>query len=397
MDVNLKDNNLLVLTHTYRNWVKDRIESIAGYFNKVFVLVRYKPLAKAGNLFNSHIFKMHTKNMVFDMDNIPANVNVIPIPVYYLPTDKGYLKLGKKHYNSVKKIIKKKNIKFDIIHAHFLWSAGFVGDQLKKDYSVPLVVTAHAYDVYDLPFRSDTWKTGIKKILSNTDHVITVCNKNVEYIKSINMNSPISVIPSGYRNHLFHKKNIMESRIKLNLPIDKKIILTVGNLVEVKGHTYLIDSMKDIVNLRKDVICIIVGEGKLKMKLAKKIKLNKLKNNVLIKGYRKRNEIVDWLNACDVFVLPSLNEGSPTVLFESLACGKPFVGTTVGGIPEYITSHDYGILVKPKNSKLLAKALLEALERDWDSRLIIEHSKNYDWEILSKEKIHIYNELINGN
>ena len=348
-------------------------------------------------MFNSDIFKMHTKNMVFDMDNVPDNVKVIPTPVWYLPTNNGYLNLGDKHLKAVNKIIKRKKLKFNIIHAHFAWSAGFVGMQLKKSYSVPLVVTAHAYDLYDLLFKSEEWKMKIRGVLSCADHVVTVCQKNKEYINQVEINSPISVIPSGFRRESFYQKNMDDSRIKLNLPLNKKIILTVGNLVDVKGHTYLIDAMKTIINSRNDVVCIIVGEGAIKKMLIKKIKLNKLDKNVIIKGFVNRKKLIDWINACDVFVMPSLNEGSPTVLFECLACGKPFVGTSVGGIPEYITSDDHGILVKPKNSKLLAKALLDSLERNWDSKLIIEHSKQYDWGNLCKEKVNIYSSLINNS
>ena len=92
------------------------------------------------------------------MNNTPSNVIVIPTSTWYLPNDKGYLKLGNKHIKAVKKLINTNKIRFDIIHAHFSWSAGFVGVQLKKDYSVPLVITTHAYDLHDIPFRSDKWK-----------------------------------------------------------------------------------------------------------------------------------------------------------------------------------------------------------------------------------------------
>ena len=350
-----------------------------------------------GNLFSSSIFKMHTKNVVFDMNNTPENVIVIPSPLWYLPTNDGYLSLGYKHLRTVKRIIEKEKIQFDIIHSHFVWSAGFVGVQLKKNYSVPLVITAHAYDVNDLPFRSKKWKNKIREVLLEADHVITVCHKNEEYINRIQIDSPISVIPSGFRKELFYQRDTDESRFKLNLPLDKKIILTVGSLDEIKGHKYLIDSIKELVNCRKDVICIIIGEGESRKTLESRIKLNGLDKHVILKGFRPRREIVVWINACDVFVLPSLSEGSPTVLFESLACGKPFVGSMVGGVPEYITSNDYGILVKPKNSNVLATALGEALDKNWDTKLIVEHSKKYDWRNSCKQKIDIYDGLLFNN
>jgi len=79
-----------------------------------------------------------------------------------------------------------------------------------------------------------------------------------------------------------------------------------------------------------------------------------------------------WINAADIFVLPSLGEGNPTIMFECLGCGKPFVGTTVGGVPEVITSDDYGLLVEPADPKDLARKILMALGREWDREAILQ-------------------------
>lgn len=96
------------------------------------------------------------------------------------------------------------------------------------------------------------------------------------------------------------------------------------------------------------------------------------------------------MNACDVFVLPSLNEGNPTVMFECLGCGKPFVGTKVGGIPEVITSNDYGLLVKPGNSQDLAKKIGFALNKIWDEDHIRNYAEQYCWENIAKQIQQVY-------
>ena len=387
-----KDKNILFITHSYRNWVKDRIESIADNFNKIYVLVRYKPISKIGVLFNSNIFKMHTKEMVFDMNCMPSNVKVIPVPLWYLPTNNGYLNLGENHFKAVKRILKKGSVKFDIIHAHFAWSAGYVGMKLKKDYNVPLVITTHAYDVNDLPFRSIKWKKLIQNVLSEADHVITVSHKNKQYIDKINISSPVTIIPNGYRNIYFYPKNAHKSREKLGLPLGIKIILSVGNLEEIKGHKFLINAIKIISNNYR-VLCIIVGEGSYRKKLNNQIRINNLRKSVCLVGFKYHHDIVDWINACDVFVLPSINEGNPTVMFESMACGKPIVSTRVGGVPEHILSDDYGLMVKPENSEQLAEAIIEALNKDWDRNKIISNSIKYNWENLCSDKLQIYNNL----
>ena len=177
------------------------------------------------------------------------------------------------------------------------------------------------------------------------------------------------------------------------MPLNKRIILTVGNLVEVKGQRYLVEAMQEIVKKRKDIICIIVGGGKLRNRLLRQIKKAGLQNNINLVGIKEHTEIPTWINACDLLVLPSLSEGNPTVMFECLGCGKPFIGTKVGGIPEVITSQNYGILVEPANSKALAESLFVAMGIKYDKDKIIKYAKKFTWEEMVKQIVSIYDHV----
>lgn len=100
---------------------------------------------------------------------------------------------------------------------------------------------------------------------------------------------------------------------------------------------------------------------------------------------------------CDVFVLPSLNEGNPTVMFECLGRGKPFVGTKVGGIPEIIVSDDYGLLCDPAKPKELAENILLALDTNWDSNLLNTYSTQFTWDEISKQILQIYSQVTDNS
>ena len=100
------------------------------------------------------------------------------------------------------------------------------------------------------------------------------------------------------------------------------------------------------------------------------------------------------MNACDVFVLSSLNEGNPVVMFECLGCGKPFVGTRVGGIPEVITNEKLGYLVEPKDVEGLANAILKALNKEWDKEYILNYAKQFTWGEIAKNIGRVYNEVL---
>jgi len=158
------------------------------------------------------------------------------------------------------------------------------------------------------------------------------------------------VIPNGYNPLRFAPANTNYARKKLNLAENARLLVNIGNLEEYKGQKYLIESMKTILAAHQDVMLYIVGQGSLKPELQSLINRYDLQSRVILAGGNKpADEIPLWMNACDVFVLPSISEGNPTVMFEALACGKPFVGTKVGGIPEIITNNKLGILVEPRD------------------------------------------------
>lgn len=86
----------------------------------------------------------------------------------------------------------------------------------------------------------------------------------------------------------------------------------------------------------------------------------------------------------------SLSEGNPTVMFEALGCGRPFVGTRVGGVPEVIVDDRLGILVEPGDPEALARAILQALEREWDHEYIRTYAQQFTWENIAKQVMEVY-------
>jgi glycosyltransferase involved in cell wall biosynthesis len=284
-------------------------------------------------------------------------------------------------------------VTFDLIHAHFAWPSGFVGVQLKKKYQVPLVITCHGYDIYSLPFQNNFWKAQITNILNNSDHVITVSNSNYNCIKKLNINTPVTVIPNGFKDNLFYPMNKYTCKNRLGIPQNKKIILSVGALEPVKGHIYLIDTMYELIKKRKDILCIIIGDGALKTTLQKRIDDLRLTSYIILIGSKPHQEIPVWINSSDLFVLPSLSEGNPTVMFECLGCGKPFIGTNIGGIPEIINSKNYGFLVPTKNSQKLQEAILNCLNIKWDKKTILKYGKQFTWATISEQIKNIYKHL----
>jgi glycosyltransferase involved in cell wall biosynthesis len=385
---------LLVVSHGYKIFMKDQIELVADLFDEVIVLVRYNPIAEAARILPLDYLANFTKKSLIDLKDKPSNVTVLTTPVLYAPFDFEYRRLGDRHYRAVKKIIQKNNIRFDIVHSHFIWSSGYVGSKLKDEYHVPFLVTAHGFDIYDLPFKNNQWKQKIRHVLNSADQVITVSNHNVDFINKLNITSPVKVIPNGFRNDIFYPINQKECRKKLILPVDAKIILTIGNLVKVKGQSYLIDAMRKILDAGEKVICIIIGDGELKHVLQKQIYKYNLGDYVKLVGAISHSEIPVWINACDLFVLPSLKESFGIVQIEALSCGKPVVATHNGGSDEIIKSEDLGYLCKPADSGELANKIITGLRRNWNTSAIIEYAQQFDYKKIKAEYRSILQEYI---
>ena len=388
--------NLLIISSRYPHkyntissiFVYSQVEELKKKFNEIFVIATtpYIPrFLKRG---------IEPKRQV---DSLAQNYSYDNVQVYFtrnivLPLESLKRLRGWQGYRSTVKILNKNSFKPDFIHAHFTWPSGYIALKLKEKMQIPYFITAHGHDIYDMPFRNDYYNKNIKKVLENSNHIITVSQKNKKIMTDklgVNDNK-ITVIPNGFNPNLFYPINKQSVRKKLKLPLNKKIVLSIGNLMQVKGHKYLIESAKNVIKKRKDVLFLIVGEGSERKNLEDNIKKNKLGEYIKLMGPKPHDTISMWINSCDIFVLPSLDEGVPTVLFETLACGKPVVGTQVGGIPEIIKDDNLGFLVSSRDSINLADKIINGLNKDWDSEIITNYALEFSWGKIVNKIMNIY-------
>ena len=393
-EIRLLKGSLLVICDKYSNFQKDSIEVLAPYFSSVHVLVRANPLAEIARYLPIPSLQPFCSDYAFDLKDVPSNINISRTPVWHLPIDRGYKTLGAKQFSRVEEQIQEQRIVPDLAHAHFTWPGGYVGARLKERYGIPFVVTAHGYDIYFRPFKNKEWRAKIEYVLNTADHVITVSQSNLACIKKLDVSTPVTVIPNGFRSDLFFPRDSAECRRTLNLPQDKKIILTVGNLEPVKGQKYLVEALPRIVRERRDILCVIVGAGKLRGSLQRQIRSLGLEDYILLAGGKPHDEIPLWMNACDVFVLPSVRESFGVVQIEAMACGKPVVATLNGGSEEVIISDDYGLLVEPGDPDDLAEKILVALDREWDREEILTYVERFMWENIAEETMGVYTQIL---
>ena len=168
-------------------------------------------------------------------------------------------------------------------------------------------------------------------------------------------------------------------RKKLQLDPEVPYVLFVGSLEEVKGIETLLQAV--CILIKEEAMkfkLLIAGSGSLKTRIEEYIHQNNLEDFVILLGSVSHEKIAEYMNASNLFCLPSIREGHPNVVNEALASGIPVVGTNVGAIPDLLNDTT-GIVVPPSEPKLLAKGLRVALSSDWDTNAIRNEVADCSW------------------
>jgi glycosyltransferase involved in cell wall biosynthesis len=395
-------NNLLVITSAYPYetsyrgiFVKEQVDCLKKYFVNITVI---SPLS----YFPAFAIKSrYIRNIIgyseYPCDYISDNASIYFPRYLSLPTYDACIRLrGYLNLIATKNQLHMINKDYRIIHGHFVFPAGYVGVRLKEQLHLPFVLTAHGGDIYSQPFVNKWWYHTTKTTLERSDEIITTSLRNYNLITDEFKIAPekVHIIRNGFDETVFMPLSDPDIRVRLGLPGNRKILLSVGNLVGVKGHRYLIEALSKAIKTYKDIYCVIIGNGQLKSNLQRQIKRLGLTEYICLIDGVDHAKLNLWMNACDCFILPSEDEGLPTVIPEALACGKPILATSVGGVPEIIKNDHLGLLVKPKSSEELAAGIVKMLSKKWDQDTIASHArKNYSWTSIAAEIMAVYARL----
>ncbi|RXA16708.1 glycosyltransferase family 4 protein [Methanosarcina sp. MSH10X1] len=341
-----------------------------------------------GSVASSGGVSTHTKNLI---ENLSVEENEILLYNYYTnkahSKNTNFEKVYRRTFGLFLEIISNRK-KYEIIHDQtsggiFSFVSSVTASIASKIVDKKLIVTFHHSRTEEFVKK---YKLFFNFVLKNVDTMILVSNRQREFISKTfpQYSDKLVVIPNGYDSAIFFPRNTDECRSTLKVPMNKKVIFNISNLIDIKGHKYLIEAIGNIAKTRSDIYCIIAGKGYLSETLEQQIKNSKLEDYVKLVGWIPDNEIPIYINASDFFVLPSLGEGNPIVMFEAIGCGKPFIGTKVGGIPEIIASEEYGLLCEPASSAELEKTILLALDKNWNSSRIKKYAETFTWKNIAK-------------
>ena len=249
----------------------------------------------------------------------------------------------------------------DIVHTHTS-KAGFLGRFASFLARVPIIIHTphgHVFHSYFGPTLTKIFVIAEKILSLITDKIITLTNRERdEHIeRRIAPLNKFITIHSGVDLDRFMNLNIdiKKKKKELNIPQDFYVIGTVGRLVPIKGHKYLVSAAEMIIKEFPKTVFVIVGDGFLKPILERHAEALGIRKNIVFTGWRK--DVPEILYLFNVLVFPSLNEGMGRVMIEGMSLGKPIVASNVGGIRDLIEDGKNGLLVPPRDSNALRKAI----------------------------------------
>lgn len=324
----------------------------------------------------------------------------VPIyhPRYFMTPKIGMITYGTLMFLSVLPLMRRlhRQFDFDVIDAHYVYPDGMAAVLCGAYFNRPVVVSARGSDINlfaDLPLV----RRALRYTLKRATRLIAVCDALKQQMIALGAEpGKITVVPNGVDAEKFRPMPRKDARRELQLS-ERRIVLSVGQLIPRKGFDLLLEAMS-LLNKEApavDAELVIIGEGEQRSVLEQRSVELGLADRVRLVNGVSHDELHRWYNAADVFCLASSREGWPNVVLESLACGTPVVATAVWGLPEIITSDGLGTLVE-RDAAAIARALREALSRDWNQAIIRDYACSKTWDAAAEAVLKVLGSAIRG-
>lgn len=282
---------------------------------------------------------------------------------------------------------------FDLIDAHYYYPDGVAAALLARWFGKPLAVTARGSDInliarHGLPRRWMRWASRV------ADASIGVSQALVDRMRALGMEGRrLLMLRNGVDLARF---GIVGDRDALRLELGVQgspLLLSVGNLVPLKGHDLVIDALARLRAQGLDARLCIIGAGALKPALEARRDQHGLGDAVRFLGALPQPALARWYAAADMLLLASEREGWPNVLLECMACGTPVVATNVGGIPEIVKVPQTGCVVQERSAASLAAAVAALWQAPPDRRAVRAHAEGFGWAPTTDGQLALFNHI----
>jgi len=285
--------------------------------------------------------------------------------------------------------LRAEGVRFDAIDAHYLYPDGVAAVWLAREEGLPVVITARGSDTSLMPSFALPRRL-IGAALREADALIAVSAGLAEGLIALGAASEkVSVLRNGVDLAAFAPPADRVA-LRAELGLSGSVILSVGHLIERKGHHHAIAALTDLPGAN----LLIAGEGPERQALAALADRLGVAARVRLLGARPHGELARLYGAADVLVLASTREGWANVMLEAMACGTPVVAGPAWGSREAISTADAGLVLDEVGPGPIAAALRRLLADPPARSATYAHAKRFSWDQTTRGQAELFGNVL---
>lgn len=296
-----------------------------------------------------------------------------------------------KAFRQLDRLIKKE--RYNVVFCHEP-VGGAMGRIVGKKNHCKVVYMAHGFHFFKGAPKKNYLFYFVEKILARkTDILITINQEDFEAAKAFPCDKVLKLNGIGVDTRKFNYKPNRDY-IATEVGAEKIILLSVGELIPRKNHEVVIRALASLKD--SNIHYLIAGEGELLKYLTDLSKQLDIEEQIHFLGYRK--DINQLCNACDIFVMPSLQEGLSVALMEAMATGNAIIASRIRGNTDLIDDNQGGLLVNAVDANEYADAIRKLADsselRKQMGQYNIERVKDYDISYVRKQMSDVYDMVL---
>ena len=324
--------------------------------------------------------RLFPRSMAGRLVDVPARDTIAGLavrhPRYLRPPAIGHGAAAALYAASMLPLLRRERGRWDVLLAPWAYPDAVAAVMLGRALELPVAVKLHGSDLNVLA-RVPTIAWNLRWALPRAERVLAVSRPLADAAVRLGARPErTTLLKDGVDGALFHVRDRAAERRALGLAEAGKLALFVGNLYREKGALDVADAFLRIAARRPDLGLVIVGDGPMRGELETRAVAQP---RLRVIGPRPHEEVARWIGACDLLALPSWNEGTPSVLLEALASGRPVVMSSVGGIPDVVDQPLFGELAPARDVAAVAAALDRVSAQAHDADEIARRSGLRDW------------------
>jgi len=279
---------------------------------------------------------------------------------------------------------------FDLIDAHYFYPDGVAAMWLAREFDRPFTVTGRGTDLNLIPQFSGP-RAKIKQVADRAAHMMTVAAALKNYLTELGVaEERVTVLRNGVDLAFFSPvADRAAARASLGFG-DRPTLLSVGHLIERKGHHLVIEAMRDL----DDMDLLIAGDGPELASLRQLVEQWSLHGRVSFAGRLSQEALRRHYQAADALILASSREGWANVLLESMACGTPVVATPVDGTPEVVAGREAGRLTADRSGGAIVSAVRDLFADRASRDATRRYAEQFGWDATSAGQLSIFERAI---